>query len=335
MTYHRVAIPSLKDNLEGVEARRELAREILAWTSSDPVLDLVASFSGAPPVKRGPVRLLDWLDEFSREHWDFRNGHERHLAPKPELTPLQHRQVWESANALGLLTGYAPADRDYDSILILGGLVRSCIARTRYAYHLVNTGIGTREVTGLCGFRSLSGNELPLAAEYRIDPLDEFQALIVGMKRAFGIRADPALANDKQTRSHADWEVATLPPSSGGQSSPVLLEVVAAPSSEPDHRRATTRDTYEWWARRQLSLHRQLRGRRILLVTNSVYVPYQDAVAIEVLGLRHGVTVESVGVPSDLKPRGAALNEFAAHNYLQEIRSAIHAFRVLFSQLNQ
>jgi hypothetical protein len=103
------------------------------------------------------------------------------------------------------------------------------------------------------------------------------------------------------------------------------LFVIAAPSSAPEERRANSVDTYHWWAEKVGGLA----GRRLLLVTNPIYVPYQGAGAIEVFGLRHGASIETVGVSRGAADLGAQTQTFLPSNYLQEIRSAIRGYRNL------
>ena len=78
------------------------------------------------------------------------------------------------------------------------------------------------------------------------------------------------------------------------------VSVIAAPSSEPEVRRTNTPDSYQWFATEFAGLQA---GQRLLLVTSDIYVPFQHADAVRVLGLPYEVTVETMGIqPGDLDP---------------------------------
>ncbi len=112
-----------------------------------------------------------------------------------------------------------------------------------------------------------------------------------------------------------------------GASLPVA--VVAAPSSEPEVRRTNTGDSYEWFATEFAGLRP---GQRLLLVTSDIYVPYQHADALRVLGLPHEVRVETMGIqPGEVDPRLSQV--FSADAYLQEVRSTIMAFGRLLAAI--
>jgi hypothetical protein len=65
-----------------------------------------------------------------------------------------------------------------------------------------------------------------------------------------------------------------------------------------------------------------------LVITNTIYVPYQGAEALRMLGLPLGLEVEVVGVPTGLVDQRLQ-QTFGARHYLQELRSSIRAFRRL------
>ena len=107
------------------------------------------------------------------------------------------------------------------------------------------------------------------------------------------------------------------------------VSVLAAPSSDAS-RRANTADTLWFWAQRHAA-----GTRSVLLVTTPVYVPYQNAVAVEVLGLRHGLSVETVAVSPAASDLGADTQEFLSSHKLQELRSAIQGMRGLRAALTE
>ena len=71
----------------------------------------------------------------------------------------------------------------------------------------------------------------------------------------------------------------------------------------------------------------------MLVVTAPVYVPYQGAGAVEVLGLEYGIAVETVGISRHTGHLGKYSQEYEARHRLQEVRSAIRAMRSLRASL--
>jgi hypothetical protein len=212
--------------------------------------------------------------------------------------------------------------KDYDYVLILGGLVRACFARPLHAANLIRDRVITAgEVCALGGYRELGGNELDLAAEVGHPGLtDEFEAMDAGVRAAFGLK-EPVTESGKHSEvMGASWRLREYEDSGG-----LRIKVIAAPSTEPGVRRANTADTYEWFA----TTSSQLRGgERILIVTSDIYVPFQHADALRMLSLPHSAEVDAVGIqPGDVDIKLA--QAFETHNYLQELRSTIRALRAL------
>jgi hypothetical protein len=105
--------------------------------------------------------------------------------------------------------------------------------------------------------------------------------------------------------------------------------VVAAPSSEPEKRRADTPDSYDFFAKQVATLQG---GERLLMVTTPIYVPAQHAAAVRMLALPHGVDVDTVGNEPGVVP-GAPAQQFTATKYLLEVRSTVRSLRKLDAEL--
>lgn len=312
-------LPRWRPQLPRHEAIQELRLDIGRWLTNDSLRRLSAAWGTTPPdLPVGP--LLAWYDDFSAEHWDFRAGRERNLAAKPTLSRTQSDQALETAHSLGLTSPRTPSQASYDYALVLGGLVRACIVRPRYAALLAERGMDFGQVVALGGFRPLAGDELPLSEAFGVDSTNEFGAMIDGIRSAFGITVQPTFENPNHGSGNLDWDVASFHDSS--------IFVIAAPSSSPDERRANSVDTYRWWAERAMPAA----GSSVLLITTAIYVPYQGSGALEILGLEYDLEVETVGVPDDVADLGLHSQVFNAHNYLQEIRSAIRGVRSLHNK---
>jgi hypothetical protein len=320
------AAPTLPSNA------RNASEAIAAWTDSSALRRVVLAFGGAIPEIKGPIEgeelaeRLAWLEEFS-EQWDFRGGKERNLVEAGDFSPEVQEFVVQAAAALGLIGTAPPPSVQYDYILILGGLVRACLARPLHAARLLNDGtVEPGEVCALGGYRPLAGNELELATSAGHPGLtDEFEAMDVGVRAAFSLDDPITEQGEASEIEGASWRVRTYSGERG-----TAIKVIAAPSSEPGVRRANTPDTYQWFASQLADLRG---GERILVVTSDIYVPFQHADALRMLSLPYSVEVDMVGIqPGDVDPSLA--QSFGTHNYLQEIRSAFRSFRALHDALS-
>jgi hypothetical protein len=266
--------------------------------------------------------LLDALDRFASEHWDFRGGRERNLAADPALSAAQEHAIDAVSSVLGL-DGTSPPSREaYDAVVMTGGMVRAGIVKPRYLRELHDLGLDWREGVFLGGFRRFAGDEFDLARALGVAGDDEFDAMSTGMRRAFGLGDPTRVETSGPGRRAEDWREECW------EQGDRTLRVVAAPSSEPAIRRANTIDTYRFWAARAGEGIRS-----VLVITTPVYVPYQGAGAIEVLGLEFGLAVETVAVSARASDLGENSQAFLPRHRAQELRSAVHGMRGLRHRL--
>jgi hypothetical protein len=264
---------------------------------------------------------LDVLDAFAAAHWDFRAGRERNLARSPQFSARREAAIQAATAALGLDSAAGPARHSYDAVLMTGGMVRAAIVKPRYVRTLVDAGLIARRIVFLGGFRPFVGDEVEVASRLGISGINEFDAMVAGLDAAFGPLGEPVTDGSTHDNPHLSWREVMW------RRGATALSVLAAPSGEAS-RRANTADTLRFWARRHATGIRSM-----LLVTTPVYVPYQNAVAVELLGLRHGLSVETVAVDAAASDLGADTQMFAASHKLQELRSAIHGMRGLRAAL--
>jgi len=297
----------VRDNLVAVER----------WASSEAMKTLVSEFGGSV-ANRGTDDLLGYLDAFSAEHWDFRRGQERNLAVSVQFTPERDAVILECAAELGL-SQVPPLHEHYDTVVMTGGMVRAGIAKPRYVRMLLDGGLRVDNVVFLGGFRPFGGDEHAVAAGLGVEGDNEFDAMVAGLHRAFGPLGEPTVEEGLAPSQNGSWRELSW------QASGLRVSAIAAPSSEPEVRRANTVDTYRFWA----GSRRQASEQSILVVTAPVYVPYQGAGAVEVLGLEYGLAVETVGISRRTGHLGAFAQDYEARHHLQEIRSAIRGMRSL------
>jgi hypothetical protein len=153
---------------------------------------------------------------------------------------------------------------------------------------------------------------------------EEFAALDAGTRKAFHLKSPESVEGERLDSPGGSWTLHRY--KADGD---LTVVVAAAPSSEPERRRANTADSYDWWANNVAMLGS---GDKILAVTTAIYVPAQQAAAIRMLTLPFGVEVETVGIePGDVDPTLA--QGFTATKYLLEVRSAIRSLRDLFAAI--
>jgi hypothetical protein len=308
----------------------DLAADVEAWLAAEPLSVLVTLFGGDPAdylPAAGPLGTrLAGLDAFT-ERWDTRQGRERNLAAELELDPEQESLVIDAANALGL-RGDPPRHRHYDHMLMLGGLMRACVARPLYAAQLIREGeITAGEVTTLGAHRPFVGNEFEQAAELGWDGLtEEYGALDAGTRSAFELGEPEHEEGERFTDVGGTWGVKHYRTGEG-----LPVRVVAAPSSEPAIRRANTADSYKFFAEHVASLKP---GERLLLISTAIYVLPQHVAALRILALPYGVEVDTVGGKPTKWPR-MALSHYSATKYLLEVRSTVRALAQLASTLDK
>lgn len=307
--YAPVPLPNI--NLSTL-CTEDFVKNIEEWLRSPPMRDLVEIFGGAIPS--GPLTdVLCQLDVWSAGVWDFRSGRERHEARTKPFSREVESAVRTAAHALGMTESSYPTKGSYDHMLVLGGMVETCLLRTAFAAMIAREYAAVAGVAALAGLRPLSPRELEFCRSTSlVGCATEFDGMEVGVRKAFGLRNEPIRETGgvPETDPRNSWRRHTylggMPP----------LQVLAAPSAEPAKRRANTADTYAFWVINGVSLTSES---RILLVTSSLHVPFQHLDALRVLSLRHGCGIETVGFANiaaeSAKPSVTAI--------LQEIRSAI------------
>ncbi len=307
----RLALPSWDGTPAGAS---NVLRDIRRWRSSASMLELLGASGGFPSDASDFHRL----DDFASHHWDFRAGFERDHSNHVELSGIVIDRVGANSAALGLADREEPSREHYDVAILTGGMVRAGVVKPRFTSELMASGIRIDRVVFLGAHRPFSERESALARALGIDGNDEVDGMLEGLRREFRPAGDPFVERSVGAAGPASWGRWVWP---GG--SP-RLEVVAAASADPEHRRANTADTFRFWADRFAE-----DARSVLVVTTPVYVPYQAAVAVETLGVETGMCVETVGVSARAQDLGPHTQPFTARHHLQELRSAIRAMGAL------
>jgi hypothetical protein len=314
------AVPTI--DFDPSQSTDALVEEIERWISSEPVAELVDAFGGAGIEAADELATrLEKLAVFS-ERWDFRRGEERNLAKTMEFAESHTALIDSAAHALGLVDSRPPRFDRYDHMVVLGGLIRACVLRPRLAASILSNGVEIGTATGIGAFRPLGGDEPALAEAAGLTAIGtEFDAMVAGMCQAFGL-GEPRSerGEDAADNPNLSWRVREYETERG-----MTVSVVAAPTTDPA-RRANTPDSYQYLAEQLIHVNR---GERVLAITSAIYIPFQHADAIRMLGLGYGVHVDTVGVDTTVVREQELRQTFTPSQYLQEVRSAFLSMRNL------
>lgn len=313
-----------------------LLAEITAWVRSEPLRALIRHFGDGSPSGELPDEL-DYLDEFTAKAWNFRKTDaadpmERNQVDPDAISGSDEELAIAAADALGLVRPRPPKYQHYDHLVVLGGLVRANVWRPAYAAHLLRNGVTADHIAGITGYRDLTENkDHPDRDEYELLKVfglprraHEWEVMEDGLRRAF-------------TLPEFTVELESGPDAEGGErfrvarseSAGRTVSLVVAPAFEPG-RRANTADGYRYWAEQ---VGHVKPGDRVLAVTTCIYVPYQHAVALQLLGLPFGCSIDTVGIDFGEVDDTLSPQEFRGAHYLLEVRSALRAYRQLVRML--
>ena len=273
------------------------------------------------PRESDPLGVLSGLAELSAD-WDFRQNRERnYIEAAPAVIngeQIPDTLVISAARALGLVESTSPPlGREFSHLVVLSGHLRACLSRAAYAAELLSSGVRAGTVVALGAHRELGGDEPEQAIEAGLGPVrDEAQVILAAVRRAF-VLGEPLSVEENPPSPDPRWPEVFHGASARYRWSSV--DVVIAPSEQPENRRAKTGDQLRYWAG-QTHLGRE---HDVLLVTTQIYAPYQHLVASRVLGLENGCGVHTCGVAKGSHARLA--REFSGREYLQEIRAALRA----------
>ena len=294
---YRIEIPASG----GADAVRDF---ISGWVGH-PALQTIVEAEGGIWPEGSLTEQVAALHTFS-SRWDFRGGAER-LELSAEDQSRDEAGIKRAAEELGLSLAEPPVSKRYDHGLALGGTAVASIYRVRRLFEIRGESATVGHPAVLTALREIGAPELDL-----VRARSELAALVDGAETEFDVmtnavahfeRAAPRIARTPNSNPHLASAIADI-----GDTL-----VLAAPSADP-HRRANTRDNYDVYSARIG------KSDAVLVVTSSIYLPYQFFVALQALGWTEPRTIEAVGFP----PEWMAGTLTGVTNVLQEIRSALY-----------
>ena len=298
---------------------------IKQWLSTPLLSDLAKAFGATPDVGKDINYLSKWFLEFS-DCWDFRSRQKqaydskvgegaRWLLSNDDLTEEQKELALSAALVLGLRDNAIPAYDNSDYIWVLGGAKLSCLLRSRLAAQTIKNAFKMpKAVVLLASMRPIGDAEREATNTYAPNAKTEFDLSVEAAHEEFSV------SNDFEEEKHNDssndnnsWIIRKY----GGSGYDVFI--IAAPSSDPQNRRANSADTYEFFFNR----FQAQEGASILLTTSQIYVPYQHMEAIRTIAVPHKIVFDTIGFPPEWGGELQGMND--PSNYLQEIRSTIQS----------
>ena len=220
------------------------------------------------------------------------NGRRREdgkICETQEIAPLQELEekrevLYPLFQELGFLGINRPLRQEYSHILVLGGSMNVCQLRTQYADGLVSS--STHFVDGLTAFRPI--NPIERSAASYSSPCDtEFGCMCDIFTRVFDLTFD-----DEQFCGDRNLNrICSIRTLRSSQNRP-RYRVYAAPSSEPQTRRADTGDTLSFY----LSQETLEQSDSILAITSNQYCNRQFVqLAFQLMKNRQPVFLDVVG----------------------------------------
>lgn len=162
-----------------------------------------------------------------------------------EIRPLkeleQHREaLYPLFRELGLVDINQPLRKDYDRILVLGGSLGACRDRTAAAARWITPSV--RHVDGLSCYRPINPVERRTCA-FQSSSDTEFGVLSDAFASVFGLSGQP------EDQFHGDRNLNRIScvRAFAGADGECLFRVFAAPSTQPEERRADTGDTLRFY----------------------------------------------------------------------------------------
>lgn len=292
-----------------------LFQEMDAWISSDALTKLVRAFSGQMPEDLDLKSRIYWLNSFVNI-WDYRkkqaNGGERWQIKDDQQVKNNKELILSCARELGLIDAFDPI-MPPDYLLPLGGARLTNYVRPLSAKHLVEVhGYKNLKVVALSGKRPINVIEKPFLMEYAPNAQTEFDAISSGLAKSFEISDKDFEEDDYEDNNiNLSWSVRHFLQRPNG----IDLFSLAAPSTVPK-RRANSIDTFIFF----LDHFNIKKGQRLLLVTSSIYVPFQ-LLRFMPYAIDQGFYVDCVGCDPSLPSSSFS----QPSNYLQEIKATVNA----------
>jgi hypothetical protein len=320
--------------------QEKIKHELGDFVEHPALTDLMGRFGYKPPEGYSNLtQKLAHMQEFTKEHWNPRQGGERNQAGKLDLTEEEQSATRDAAKALGMVEATKPALTEYDGIVILGAGGRHALERAKHARE---TGVKTNTVYFLSGDMTYNTQAIQRtrATETERDEITElYDQRLIGLDEKYGGKipefefaqaAAEAVYGDKITGTDdkptaykrddheiAGEELITYHYEGDDPDNNPDLVILRARNRAPHERtRTNTSDSY---SSLEELLPEKRQGTRLLLSTTGLFVPFQHFGARRMLTVPYGIDVETIG--TDTQKTSPAFD--APERYIQEMNAAV------------
>lgn len=300
-------------NLNCLDRKNALNSIITKWIHSEELYTLIKVFGGENLLSTEDT-LPDFIDKLNQfvEQWDFRKkqvqGGERWGIYNEEIISQHEQLILKCAEGLGMVSVIEPQIVP-DYILPLGGARMTNLNRPKMAKYIIDQyNWHNKIIVALSGNRAISSSEKLYINTYAPIAKSEYDAINMGLENTFNIKKYSEIKVDNANSNLIAYNRTYLE-----EYKECKIYSLAAPS-ENATKRANSLDTFNYFMK---TFHIEPYA-KLLLVTSSIYVPYQLMKFIPI-AMQYNIEVDIIG--SDViggVPQRAV-------NYLQEIKSTINA----------
>ena len=279
-----------------------------SWLAT-PALSALAHALGGPLIRSVPDDLPA-LAQWSRQVLDTRGGAERHEALPASPPDKTIRLIADAGRDLGLLATSPPELSTYDMTVILGGTATGNRLRVGLAAEFAQRGTDLGTIAGLSARRLITASERT-AEQVPGTERAEWQNLLRELSTAF---RPSSRSHYEPQETIANFQ--TAPDKGFTNPAGREMRILVAPSRNLK-RRADTADSIGYLVHRIPPVRR----RRMLIITSTIYAPYQFFAIAPQLLAAETEHAELVGTATQTTGDKAVL----AQRIAQEIHSAINA----------
>lgn len=300
--------PTVREFDDKAKRTKEFIDSVIAWLNSKEMVELVKLFHGDYSYSKMALEEeISYLYDFASENWDYRKGKER-FEIKEQLSDETNDYIIALVKGLGLIDAIANSTVP-DYILVLGGARMANWDRVVMSERIWKNNRDAN-VVALSGFRRLNEIEIPYVEKYAPHAKTEIEAINAALEQVYDVKMECI-------NSHEDDNPFLCSSIYKGSSKEKSIYTICAPSSEPELRRANSMDTFKEF----VNLFDLKMGSNIIMVTSSIYVPYQ-LMKFAPIAIEYGINVDIIGVDKDI------INNVSRKNavlYIQEIKATIEA----------
>lgn len=294
---------------------------------SNPLVNTLAEkLNFAHPETGTEADKLAALKDFSNKTWDFRSGKERQQSAGADFDEDLQAEIFAAADQWHMVESTHPSKRKYDFVTIPGGANMAPLLRVQYAKEQIEAnGVHVPYMILLGSSRKLTEAEREKTAQYAPKAQDEYDLMNSAVETVYGVKSADQTTIDLnnfgvRAKDKDLWKVRYYEAAGG-----MKILTISAPQVEGE-KRVNTADTYRFM--NEVVGADMLNGASVLNVTTAHFVPFQQADALRLLGIKSNARVETIGYSADY-----AGGKRQAHELLQEMNSAINQTALLTEAL--